>query len=99
MRERHREPRNGAKELRQRRFFRPVPGLARWLRGPTAHAVGYVVSPSGLAALVAALPLCGADALVCARPPGRAFSLSANSHAGCAQPYTETVLCDFRNGI
>src|ERR1039458_5064121 len=60
MRERHREPRNGAKELLQRRFFRPVPGLVHWLRGPTAHAVGYVVSPSGLADLVAALPLCGA---------------------------------------
>src|ERR1017187_3429209 len=60
MRVRHREPRNGAKELLQRRFFRPVPGLVHWLLGPTAHAVGYVVSPSGLAALVAALSLCGA---------------------------------------
>ena len=58
MGERHREPRNGAKEFLQRRFFRPVPGLVNWLREPTAHAVGYVVSPSGLGALVAAMPLC-----------------------------------------
>jgi hypothetical protein len=34
------------------------PGTGR--RGPTAHAVGYVVSPSGLGVSVAALPLCGA---------------------------------------
>src|ERR1039457_6908617 len=60
MGERHREPRNGAKEFLQRRFFGPVPGLVNWLREPTAHAVGYVVSPSGLGALVAAMPLCGA---------------------------------------
>src|ERR1017187_7853581 len=84
MGERHREPRNGAKEFLQRRFFRPVPGLVNWLRGPTAHAVGYVVSPSGLGALVAgqfcprphsfpnngnAARVCGADPLVCAGRP------------------------------
>src|ERR1035437_8785326 len=60
MGEREREPRNGAKEFLQGSSFRPVPGLVNWLRGPTAHAVGYVVSPPGLGALVAAMPLCGA---------------------------------------
>src|ERR1017187_9422150 len=67
MGERHTEPRNGAKEFLQRRFFRPVPGLVNWLREPTAHAVGYVVSPSGLGALVAAMPLCGAANPGCRR--------------------------------
>src|ERR1017187_4156247 len=73
MGERHREPRNGAKEFLQRRFFRPVPGLVNWLREPTAHAVGYVVSPSGLGALVAAPPLCGAGNLALQPPFRRLF--------------------------
>src|ERR1035437_3331100 len=78
MGEREREPRNGAKEFLQGSFFRPVPGLVNWLRGPTAHAVGYVVSPSGLGALVAVTPLCGTDhrllwsvKLLAKRPDGR----------------------------
>src|ERR1017187_2067764 len=74
MGERHREPRNGAKEFLQRRFFRPVPGLVNWLREPTAHAVGYVVSPSGLGALLAAMPLCGAANPGCRRLPAGGWS-------------------------
>src|ERR1017187_1152534 len=73
MGERHREPRNGAKESLQRRFFRPVPGLVNWLREPTAYAVGYVVSPSGLGALLAAMPLCGAGNLARSRLSGGFF--------------------------
>src|ERR1019366_7173660 len=34
---------------------------------PTAHAVGYVVSPSGIGALLAAMPLCGAGNLARSR--------------------------------
>src|ERR1039458_2779719 len=83
MGERHREPRNGAKELLQRRFFRPVPGLVNWLREPTAHAVGYVVSPSGLGALVAAMPLCGAGNLARNRLSAGA-SLTGTSARGSA---------------
>src|ERR1017187_4610103 len=66
MGERHRKPRNGAKEFLQRRFFRPVPGLVNWLREPTAPAVGYVVSPSGLGALVAACRSAGRPILAAA---------------------------------
>lgn len=41
-------PGNGAKAISTRGFFRPVPGLRYVYPIPTADAVGYVLSPSGL---------------------------------------------------
>jgi hypothetical protein len=42
-----REPQNGAKE---RILFRPVPGLSIPHHPPSAYALGYILSPSGLPA-------------------------------------------------
>jgi len=41
-------PGTGRKTFLGRRFFRPVPGLAEDDDFPTAHAVGYFLTPSGL---------------------------------------------------
>ena len=43
-----RSPGTGRKKARLP-VFRPVPGLTRICGTPTAHAVGYCLSPSGLA--------------------------------------------------
>src|ERR1039458_9962725 len=45
------QPRNGAKEAPPPAFFRPVPGLRRDRRSPSADALGYYLAPYGLGSL------------------------------------------------
>ena len=41
-------PGTGRKTILGGRFFRPVPGLSKRHRPPSAHALGYFLTPSGL---------------------------------------------------